>query len=170
MKDTLDNLWPEYYDGKAPMKYGDVSVLPKYGRMLPDLVFHIHPNDAKIQFSHTPFGNIVPDGELSWMEGKFWVDRENPEIKYFHPKVYKPEHVLVRVEWTKDNETHGYEWDVFSRLAIHSKQSVSKTGKYGINWYIFTKDFLWKDPATIAAIEEEFGKLPIVEPEYIIED
>ena len=167
---TYDNFWyEEYQNGQAPMKYGDVSIIPKYGRMEPNIIIHVKPGEEKIQFSNTPFGNIIADGKLSWVEGKFWVDKGNSEIHYFHPKLYKPEHVLVRVEWSRDDETMGHEWDTYAPLAIHSKRCISKSGKYGINWYVFAKNFVYKDAAMIAAIEEEFGKLPIVEPNYIEE-
>ena len=123
-----------------------------------------------MQFSETPFGNIMPDGKLSWLEGKIcrWKDQDGSYIDTlaFRPKAYRPEHVLVKVEWGgPNNQTRGLEWETFSQLALYSKRCESPSHKEGVNWYIFRIGFVFKDEAMLEALRKEYEESPIYEAE-----
>lgn len=173
---TNKDLWPEYEELKEIKIPGSngLKLIPRFrhrpGSYEPDLLFLIDQDNIRMQFSNSPFGNIIPDGKLTWIEGKIcrWKDKDGAYIDTlaFRPKAYRAEHALVKVEWGgPNNPTRGVEWETFSKLALYSKRCESISGNEGVNWYIFRIGFVYKDEAMIAALKKEYEEAPTYDVE-----
>lgn len=169
--ENMNTLWPEYNTTAHKIKFHrgiEVNIIPRKRLMEPGLTFFIDEENVDMRFTDQPFGNIITDGNLEWMEGKFFPDKNGQYGYCFRPKAYRAEHALVKVTWGgANNNTRGVEWDTMSKLALYSRRCESLGGGSGVNWYVFRIGFVFKDPEMIKMLEEEYNKAPVIDAEIM---
>lgn len=142
-----DNLWPETEKENLKCTCRHTGepywAIPRLRGNNPNLMFWIDDSNKDMRFTEEPLTPMVVDGKISILEGKFW---NRNGLAWFKPKAYKPPHILVCVEWGgPNNESRGVEYETLKKKSIYSKRWEHPSGKSGVNWYVFRRNFSMED-------------------------